>query len=190
MQTTVEGSVTGWWAVNQLLLGRQEPKWWSSICLLITHLQPLRPPTCSTYLSPHINTPLFPPRLLPPRVSCFTRSPLPPGQVTDFTFLSSPLALPPQFSCLFPSFPAPPLLSSHLLLAQSPENRKGGQLCHNTGSHFFPICSVRKQDWCLWASSGVAAQTKTPSMSGKLHCFSVPSKTLFFFFLITYLCIY
>lgn len=137
----MEGSVTGWWAVNQLLLGRQEPKWWSSICLLITHLQPLQPPTCSTYLSPHINTPLFPPHLLPPRVSCFTRSPLPPSQVTDFTFLSSALVLPPQFSCLFPSFPAPPLLSSHLLLAQSPENRKGGQLCHNTGSHFFPIAS-------------------------------------------------
>lgn len=91
---------------------------------------------------PHINTPLFPPHLLPPRVSCFTRSPLPPSQVTDFTFLSSPLAPPPQFSCLFPSFPAPPLLSSHLLLARSPENRKGGQLCHNTGSHFFPIASA------------------------------------------------
>lgn len=93
---------------------------------------------------PHINSPTSPPRLLPPRVSCFTRSPLPPCPVTDFS--SSPhLSL---YQCNFLAFSHHPqlplsflLFSSHLLLAQSPENRKGGQLCHNIGSHFFPTAS-------------------------------------------------
>lgn len=59
------------------------------------------------------------------------------------------------------------------------------------------VCSVRKQDWCLWASSGVPAQTKTPSKSGKItetvnccnHVLVFPW-WLVLFFLITYLCIY
>lgn len=62
---------------------------------------------------PHINSPTSPPRLLPPRVSCFTRSPLPPCPVTDFS--SSPhLSL---YQCNFLAFshhPQLPLSSSLL----------------------------------------------------------------------------
>lgn len=90
---------------------------------------------------PHINSPTSPPCLLPLRVSCFTRSPLPPCPVTDFSSSPHLSFYQCNFLAFSPSSAAPPLFSSHLLLAQSPENEKGGQLCHNIGSHFFSTTS-------------------------------------------------
>lgn len=97
------------------------------------------PPTLIHSPTPHPHSP----HLLPPRISCFTRSPpFPPCPVTD---IQPPLLTSPLYQRNFLAFShhpqLPPLFSSHLLLAQSPENGKGGQRCHNIGSHFFPTAS-------------------------------------------------
>lgn len=94
-----------------------------------------------------------------------------------FQFLSSPLPLPLQFSFLFLSSTAPPLFSSHLLLAQSPENEKGGQLCHNLG--FFLTASG------LSGSRTDVVQTKTPSKSRKTAKLQVTATTSPCFFFLT-----
>lgn len=163
----MEVSVTGWWAVNQLLLRRQKPKWWSSICLLITHLQQPWPPTCSTYLSPtFIQPPLLPVSCLP-GFHVSHAHPFLPAQEQ----ISAPLLTSPSTSAIFLPFP---ILSSLLFSPPAGPIPREGKRRSALSQHrftFLPhsVWSVRKQDWCLWTSSTarVAMQSKTPSKSRK-----------------------
>lgn len=91
------------------------------------------------------------PHLLPPRISCFTRSPpFPPCPVSDIQLLSSPhlSSLPAQFSCLFPIIRRSPSLLFSPPAGPIPRERKRRSALsqHRFAFLSHSVWSVRKQD--------------------------------------------